>query len=207
MLLALDDLLRVLEQRAQKDIEKRREEAKREVERIIDEAHQEAELAERMKIRKLEAAFKSESAGIVYRAKLEAKNELIVAQEEVVSEAFELAKKRLAGLAESDDYPGILESLLQECLQTTQGEEVELAVRDEDRELVEDLLRDSSARVRFSDTGLDCMGGLEVRTVDGKLSVRNTFESRLDNAKESMRREIAVTLFGESDLGDRMEEM
>jgi vacuolar-type H+-ATPase subunit E/Vma4 len=44
---------------------------------------------------------------------------------------------------------------------------------------------------------LTSAGGLAVSTKDGKVVVSNTIESRLNNAKELLKREIFSTLFGD----------
>jgi V/A-type H+-transporting ATPase subunit E len=194
--LALENLLKVLDGRAKSAVEKKREAARREAERIVQEADTEARRIERVKLRKVKAACASERAGVVYKATLEAKNELIKAEEEVVEKAFKLASDRLARIVETDEYQGILQGLLDECLEVLEGEEIELTVRDEDRVRVEEMMAGRGIDYRFSDAPSDCSGGLAAATTDGRIKIDNTFESRLSRAKETMRREIAQTLFG-----------
>jgi len=46
-------------------------------------------------------------------------------------------------------------------------------------------------------TNLTSAGGLAVSTKDGKVVVSNTIETRLNNVKQLLKREVFSTLFGE----------
>ena len=48
-----------------------------------------------------------------------------------------------------------------------------------------------------SDEPLTCMGGVVVRSIDGKVRVDNTFESRIERYMETVRTRVAKELFGQ----------
>jgi V/A-type H+/Na+-transporting ATPase subunit E len=193
--LALEDILRALEEKAEVRIQGIQVEAEQRVAEILAEVERDAEHTRRIRARKVEEAVRSESAAIVYSASLKAKNQLIKAQEETVDEAFRMAEQRLRELHKDESYPAILQILLDEVLDFFEGEVV-LQVRPEDRSTVERLMADRKVPFRISDAPLEASGGLVACSPDGELMVYNTFESRLEKARDKLRLAISNTLFG-----------
>jgi len=193
--LALEDILTALEAKANQRIEGIQDESEQRVAEISSEVEKDAERTRRVRMKKVEDAVRSESTAIVYSASLKAKNELIRAQEETVDEAFRMAEKRLAELNKDQNYPDILRVLLDEVLDFFEGEAV-LQVRSDDRSLVESMIADRQRQYRISETPLTASGGLVASSPDGEVTVSNTFESRLDRARDKLRLEISNTLFG-----------
>jgi len=193
--LAVEDILRALEDKAANRIEVVKTEAQQRVNEIMGEAEKDAAHTRRMRLKKIENSIRSESTSIVYSASLEAKNELIRAQEEVVDEAFKLAGERLSDLRDRDDYPEVFEVLLDECLEYMDGE-ILLQVRKDDRTLLEKLMADKKVPYRIAEAPLEASGGLIASSADGKVDIQNSFESRLSKAKEKMRLEVSNVLYG-----------
>lgn len=193
--MALEDILRALEEKAEVNIEAIKIEAQQRVKEIMAEVEGEAARTRRLRLKKVEDMIRSESTAVVYSASLKAKKELIKAQEETVDEAFRLAEERLSELHQEDSYPRILEVLLDECLEYLTGEVV-FQVRRDDRALLEGIMANKQLPYRISDTSLEVSGGLIVSSAAGEISVLNTFESRLDKARNKLRLEISNSLFG-----------
>ena len=193
--MALEDILRALEEKAETRIEGIQLEAQQRVAEIISEVERDAEHTRRVRLRKVEEAVRSEATAIVYSASLKAKNELIKAQEETVDEAFRTAENSLGELNKEESYPNILGVLLDEVLEFFEGEAV-LQVRSEDRPLVEKVMAERQRPYRISDTPLESSGGLIGSSPGGKVVVSNTFEARLDKARDKLRLEISKILFG-----------
>lgn len=193
--MALEDILRALEEKAETRIEGIQSEAQQRVAEIISEVERDAEHTRRVRLKKVEEAVRSEATAIVYSASLKAKNELIKAQEETVDEAFRTAENSLGELNKEESYPNILGVLLDEVLEFFDGEAV-LQVRSEDRPLVEKVMAERQRPYRISDTPLESSGGLIGSSLGGKVVVSNTFEARLDKARDKLRLEISKILFG-----------
>lgn len=192
--MAIDDILRALEDSAEKRIEAIEQDTQQRVNEIISEVEKEAVRTKRLRLRKIDDAIKSECTGIVYSASLKAKNELIKAQEETVDEAFRLAEQRLSDLHSNEEYPKVFELLLDECLEVLEGEVI-IQVRTDDRALVDSLMEDRQVPYSISETPLEASGGLVAGSPDGEVVVYNYFESRLSKAKETLRLDISNTLF------------
>lgn len=193
--MALDEILAALDEKARRRIDDMRAEAEKEAERIIAEARREAEEAKRLKLARLKESLRSESAGVVYKATLKAKDKLIRAQEEVVDEAFRRAEERLKKIHDNPEYADIFSFLLDECLELVEGEII-ISVREDDEEIARRLLDERGKAYRLAESPLGVSGGVEARSPEGDIVILNTFESRMDRAKETLRLEIAKALFG-----------
>jgi len=194
--LALEDILKALEEKAEARVAAIESETEQRVSEILAEVEKDAARTKRMRLKKVEDKIRSEATGIVYSAQLKAKNQLIKAQEETVDEAFHKAEQRLKDLDKQADYPQILEVLLDECLDFFPEGEVLVQVRGSDKGLLEKMLSDRGRSFRISDTPLAASGGLVVSSSDGQIVVSNTFDSRLGRARDHLRLEISKTLFG-----------
>ena len=194
--MAIEDILKALEEKAEAREAAIESEAKQRVNEILAEVDKDAARTKRMRLKKVEDQIRSEATGIVYSAQLKAKNQLIKAQEETVDEAFKKAEQRLKDLGKQQDYPQVLEVLLDECLDFFPEGEVLVQVRPDDRDLLEKMLAGRGRSFRISDTPLAASGGLVVSSPDGQIVVSNTFESRLERARDHLRLEISKSLFG-----------
>ena len=194
--MALEDILKALEEKAEARVAAIESETGQRVTEILAEVEKDAARTKRMRLKKVEDQIRSEATGIVYSAQLKAKNQLIKAQEETVDEAFKKAEQRLKDLDKQQDYPQVLEVLLDECMDFFPEGEVLVQVRGNDRGLVEKALSERGRPYRISDTPLAASGGLVVSSADGQIVVSNTFESRLERARDHLRLEISKTLFG-----------
>ena len=194
--MALEDILRALEEKAEVRIQAVQADSQQRVAEIMSEVERDAERTRRARLKKVEDAVRSESTAIIYSAQLKAKNELIKAQEETVDEAFRLAEQKLKELSREERYSKILVVLLNESLEFFEGSEVLIQVRPDDRGLVEKMMAEKQQPYRISDTPLEASGGLVVSSPGGEVVVSNTFESRLDRARDKLRLAISNTLFG-----------
>lgn len=192
--MALEAILRALDMKAQADIEAVKAEARERVAEIESEVEREAARTRRQTLKKAEDKIRGEANAIVYSASIKARNELVKAQEEAVGEVFRAAEKRLVSVSEGEGYPGILEALLDECLEYFSGEVV-IGVRGEDREPVERMMADRQVPYRISETPLDAAGGLTASSADGEITVLNTLESRLEKARDKLKLVISNALF------------
>lgn len=194
--MALEDILKALEDKAAAKLEAVHSEAQQKVKEIKAEAEKDASRTRRMKLKKVQEGIRSEATGIVYSASLKAKNEVIKAQEEVVEEVFARGEKRLGEIRGAPDYPGVMEVLIDECLEFFSGEVV-VQVRRDDRALAEQILNALGRPFRFADTPLEASGGVIASSADGAITVFNSLESRLERAKSKLRLDVSAALFNE----------
>lgn len=193
--MALEDILRALEEKADTRVDVIRNEAQKRVQEILAEVEKEAARTRRQRLKKVEDQIRTEATGIVYSASLRSKNLIIKAQEEAVEAAFKIAQERLRTLHEREDYPRVLEVLLDECLEFFPEGEVLVEVRPGDRDMVVRLLESRQRQYKLSQTPLEASGGLVVSTPDRQITVSNTFESRLTRAQDHLKLQISKALF------------
>jgi V/A-type H+-transporting ATPase subunit E len=172
----------------------------------IQKAHQEGEeikrsaeaKAETIKASHLENAQKSaeiERNKLIYNAKAENKMWIIKEKDAVIQRAFFDAKKSLDSFRDRPSYKEDFKKMLQEAVRELGGEKVSLHIDTRDETLCRQVL-DELGRNSEIVGDLTSAGGLAVSTKDGKVVISNTIESRLNNAKELLKREIFSTLFG-----------
>lgn len=192
--MALEDILRALDKKAEAEITAILDGAQHRVDEIKSEIEQSAARARRLKLKKIEDSIRSEAAAVVYSASLKAKNSVIEAEKDVVDSAFNAAEKKLHEISKEESYPKILEVLIDGCLEYLKGDVV-IQTRPQDRELIEKIMASKGINFKFSDTPLEASGGLIAQSPNGDIVVYNTFESRMDRARESLKLEISKTLF------------
>ena len=174
---------------------------------MMQKAHQEGEeikrsaeaKAETIKASHLENAQKSaeiERNKLIYNAKAENKMRIIKEKDAVIQRAFFDAKKSLDSFRDRPSYKEDFKKMLQEAVRELEGEKVRLHIDTWDETLCRQVLNELGWNSEIVGD-LTSAGGLAVSTKDGKVVVSNTIESRLNNAKELLKREIFSTLFGD----------
>jgi V/A-type H+-transporting ATPase subunit E len=120
---------------------------------------------------------------------------IIKEKDAVIQRAFFDAKKSLDSFRDRPSYKEDFKKMLQEAVRELGGEKVSLHIDTRDETLCRQVL-DELGRNSEIVGDLTSAGGLAVSTKDGKVVISNTIESRLNNAKELLKREIFSTLFG-----------
>jgi V/A-type H+-transporting ATPase subunit E len=86
--------------------------------------------------------------------------------------------------------------MVREAMEELAGEEIRMHIDPRDEPLCREILREMQRNCDVV-TDLTTMGGLNATTADERLTVFNTLESRLQRAKELLKREIMSTLYGD----------
>lgn len=157
-----------------------------------------AELCAR-ELRQGEEMAQSERATRLYQARLEAGRRQSLAWEESYQAALAAAQGALSTVRERLEYPLILRHLLLEAFHEMDTPPV-ISIDPRDETLVLQILRELGNNARL-ETSLDTCGGVEMRTQDGRIMVRNTLESRFAKA-ESFLRSLVSSVWAESETGN-----
>ena len=147
--------------------------------RIIDEGKKEAEKIEKQ---------------IIGSSDLESRNKEILLVEDSIKKVFEKAIEKISSSTHDDNYPKLIESLLEESINALGINDVIISTNSKDKEIVQGLLSKFSGAELSSDS-IDCLGGVEVKSKDGSMTFTNTIDSKIDRMKPLIRKEIA-TKFG-----------
>jgi len=196
------------------DVEKEAEtlilKAELQAKKILEEAEKEAEkryksIVEASK-EKIEAERKEEDTLF----EIEAKNRLLQVKEKIVDEVFERTLSRLREYVSTQDYENCLTRLIIEASKKINSKELIIQLNENDhRRLTEDRLEDISKEIGVklvkSDRVIKCIGGVIVKSSNGKIVVNNTFENRLNMLKPVLRVKIAKRLFKEESVSQLKE--
>lgn len=131
-------------------------------------------------------------------------------RESLVDTTLEECRKRLTLFRPDPSYPEILRQLLWEtllemetCLQIGEnGRKACLEADPRDREVMEGFIAELESSLEVNYT-LSCWGGLVARSEDGRVTVINTLEARLEKAIPFLRRSLAA--FFENDCQEKNE--
>ena len=170
----------------------------------IDKAKKEAEVIAQKSARGLEKekktleletdkAIKLQKSRAISEAKLEARKSKLAAKEEVITRAFTMANERLASLspAENEQY---LRNAIQNAT-TFLGRNLELLCNPKDAALVSKLAAEIAPGSTAKSDNITYLGGALIRAKDGSAQIDATFEGLLARMKNTLRKEVAETLF------------
>jgi vacuolar-type H+-ATPase subunit E/Vma4 len=148
--------------------------------------------------REASAPLAGERARLLHHAKLEALRLIGEARQQLVESALAEARSRLAALRANPGYARLLRRLVEEAVAALGMDEIathpptiEADPRDAD---VLGEIRGELHHKPSITTGLNGWGGVVVRSADGRITVTNTLEARLERALPFLRRDL-VTLF------------
>jgi vacuolar-type H+-ATPase subunit E/Vma4 len=216
---SLHAILEVIRSGGQAEIDEIEQRAFAQAREILANARLEAEtIKEQARAAAEDPGFR-ERTRILHRARLEALQMVGNAREELVDSAIKQTRGRLDSLRMHSIYPRVLRKLLGEALDELQRAQVEdeclpagtttaagssvaaasLEADRRDRPLLERMLDEMGLEypVQYN---LQCWGGLVVKSADGRISVINTLEARLERATPYLRLSLAA-LF-EQERGD-----
>jgi len=194
----LNKIVSKIRKDAQAEASKIIEKARKQAEEIRREAEREAEKKYSEMISSYQREAEQEKQRIVANAKLKARKIVLDAREEVISEAFSEAVERLKNLPR-DKYREVLLNLIKEGVEAIQGDAEVLLRKEDSRLITSTMLKELSSELGFqikkSKERISAIGGVVVRSSDGRIEVDNTFETRLERQKDELRKEVAKVLF------------
>jgi vacuolar-type H+-ATPase subunit E/Vma4 len=190
--MAIEDILRALDEQSQADCDAVIAEAKEHAKLILDDAQRSADTVHENYVRQVERIAKSGAAKLVNAARLEAKMEVSSAKGDGVTSVFETSRGRLETLR-SADYDRLFDALAAEALADASGEvTIRVAAGDVDRAQKAAAAHGVTAQVVGD---LDTAGGLVVELSGGRIVRRNTLEDRLDRVSQMVQADVARVLF------------
>ena len=190
--MALADILRAMEQQAQDEIARVQAQAEAEAIALIAKVEEEARRIKARHLARVMPRLQQERARLLSAAKLAVQREVMLAREALLEEAFTAAHAVLAGWREQPEYPQHLRRLMGEIVHEL-GHELSLVIDARDAALVRCIAAELGVQAHIT-LGLHTAGGLEASTPDGRITVLNTIETRLQRSQQYLRRELASIL-------------
>ena len=197
-----------IDKSAEKQVSEILSESKQKADAVLSTAREKAEAEAGAIISRGEQEARRESQRILAEARIKARREKVKAQEEVVNLAFIGARESMQKMAEGkgEDYKKVLEALINESVLSSGSESLEVLFDSRDKGLVTDDSLNKIAQeagpdlgmtisLSVSDEALTCLGGVVVKSADGKVRIDNTFEARIDRFRDNIRTLVAKELF------------
>ena len=190
--MAIDDILRALDEQAQADCEDIVDESREHAKLIVEEAERQARQIHDAFVHQVESAANLNASKKVNAASFEGKMTVSAVKGDGVEAVFDDARTQLSSARDSG-YDALFAALAAEALAGVSGP-VTVHTVPADTVLAE---RATAAAGLVADVvgDLDSAGGLVVDTGGGKIIRRNTLESRLDRVAQFVRADVARILF------------
>ncbi len=192
--MALEDMLKALEEEGCAECERILSQAEERAKRIVEEAEREGIAIKDAHMAKAKELLRSEKSRILSEANFAVKKAIIQAKDSLISQVFDRVSDRVEKLRSSPEYPDVFRKLASEALANAQGR-VLVSVDERDEKMAGPILDDLGADYELR-TDIRCCGGLTVTTADGRITFVNTLDSRLDKARAVLKPDVASILFG-----------
>jgi vacuolar-type H+-ATPase subunit E/Vma4 len=191
--MALADILAAMEAQVDAEIHQIEEQTAATIAQIRAAAENEARLRRERHHRAVLVQIENERAQRLNRARLAALRATSRAREQFFVDALARAQALLAGARNDPCYPAVLRALAEEALGQLDGE---ARLRADPRD--EPLLHALFPQVQIA-ADLETWGGVEARTLDGRIVVVDTLEARLDQAQDMLRQALMPLVEAEAD--------
>jgi V/A-type H+-transporting ATPase subunit E len=191
-----EDLKKEIEKCSGEEIDAVLERARRQSDEILREAKRKAEQIRSESLEDAEQRAEIEKTRALYRAKSEVKNLINAEKNAVYQESFSQAFKRLEEARKNPEYGAVFRKLLLDALSEVDSQNPVIHIDQRDEELCRNVLSTLGVNASVI-SDLDSMGGVEVTSPEGSVSVSNTIESRLEKSKSLLKPEIFSRLYGE----------
>jgi len=138
---------------------------------------------------------------IIGSSRLAARNNQLILIETAVNDAFEKAKAKLASSNKEEIYKDLITKMLEDSISVIGSDQVIVQCNSTDFDLVKRIISNvftnNKARVTLSDTPINVIGGIRVRSSDGSTTYDNTLDSRIERFKPLIRKNIVQMMRGE----------
>ncbi|MHC1579473.1 MAG: V-type ATP synthase subunit E [Candidatus Alkanophagales archaeon] len=198
------EIVNRIREEGEKERERILNEARERARKIIEDARAEAERSKRRVVEEEERRAETEKQRIIQTARLEARRKKWVAQEEMIREVMNRAVERIKEVKEKGfggyGYDEILRNLIRVSAMSAGGGDLEVVLSEEDARLIskedlDEISKDVGASLTLSEERVKSIGGVIVRTKDGRIAVNNTFEKRLERLSDAIRDRVAEIMF------------
>jgi len=191
--MAIEDILRALDEQAQADSEAVLEEAREHARLIVEEGKREAEQIHDRFTHQAESVSNAAAAKTVNAARLESKMIVSSVKGDAVVAVFDTALDKLSEARSNGTYESLFLALAKEALEGLEGA-VTIEVAPADAALATRAAEASGLSATIDPT-LQTAGGLVVEAFGGRIVRRNTLENRLDRTRQILQADVAKVLF------------
>ncbi len=192
--MALKDMLEALKEEGARQCREIISQAEVQAAKIVEEAKEEAEEIRKEEVEKVKSVIQVDRNKLINEARLGVKREIIQAKEEFIQQTFLEAEKRVQKFKSSPDYQKSLGRMVEEVLEEIPDSKILVSVEKKDEKVARQILDQRDIKHEFVKS-LNSSGGIKITSEDGRISLTNTFEIRLEKAKKLLKSDIMNILF------------
>jgi len=191
--MAIDDILRALDEQAAADCRDVVDQAHAEAEAMLRDAREQAEAAKAARMERARAQVEPRAGQLLNSARLQNKRDIDAVRAAAIEQVFDDAASAL-GLSRQDpqEYSKLLKALLDEAMAGSEGA-TEAIVDEADMALIAPMVASATCTVTKAQAP---QTGVTVMAREGKVARRNTLADRLAAVRRSSASEVAEILFG-----------
>lgn len=190
--MGIEEFKREIEEQARKEAREIIERAKKEAERIVKNAEEEMKRA-------LERAREEAEREAIIRkdryladARMRAKRKVLIAQKEILDEAFSKILQRLKEKKRTKEYERYLKTCIEKAMKEL-GKSVVVYSSEEDRKLVGRICKELG--VKIAEETITTLGGVIIENPNTRVRMNATFEAIVDEKREILTRMLMEKLF------------
>jgi vacuolar-type H+-ATPase subunit E/Vma4 len=191
--MAIEDILRALDEQADSDCRALVENAKEQAKSITTAAKAEADRIRDAKVAATQLQARSRAAQILNAAKLERRRQIAAAQDAGFERVYAEAGASMAKSRGKKEYETLFRALAQEAADRVTGDVV-VQVAPEDAALASKVMSDLGLTAQI-DASAAVLGGLTLISAGGRVYRRNTLDSRLAKVRKQVQPEVSEILF------------
>jgi vacuolar-type H+-ATPase subunit E/Vma4 len=192
--MAIDDILRALDEQAADDCRNVVAQARAEAEAILRDAREQAEAAREARLERARAQVEPRAGQLLNSARLQNKRDIDAVRAAAIESVFDDAAEALGLLRQDpEEYSKLLKALLDEALAGSEGDDVLAVVDEADMALMAPMVTTTTCTLTRAETP---QTGVTVLACEGKVARRNTLGDRLAAVRRSSASEVAEILFG-----------
>ncbi len=199
--MALEDILRALEEQAAEQEKEILAEAEATADSTRSDGVRTAERIYTVEHERILRPLKGEQARILNEARLYQQNEIQSRKNQLWQEALEAARSKLTKASSGKDYDAALKILISEAL-AEESHDVVVVVRPADVKTAKAALKESGREDATVEEDAECIGGASVTSPATRTRTINTLDSRLDRFTTRHGSELATKLFTEKTEGN-----
>ncbi len=188
----LDEMLKALKAEATESGEAILAEARAQAKEILGEAKAQGEKLAAQSFEEAQQKLRFEKAKVLSAANFDVKKEVLQAKEEVLTQLFAKLTEQVSDVSSNEN---VIKKLADEALVKFKGQKVKVLVGKGQKNIVEKVLSGSAGAYEVDDS-LGSIGGLKIISEDGRISIDNTIEGRIEKIKQIYETEITKDLFG-----------
>jgi V/A-type H+/Na+-transporting ATPase subunit E len=194
--MAYENLLKSVEESAQERERELREKARITTQEILNDTKNQETMIQQSILAEAKKTALIEKNKLIYLTKNENKQKMINTRETIFLRAFGEAEQRLSRVRNDPNYPAIFKKLTLEAVGALGGEKFRIHIDKQDEQLIKKILAELNLSGEVL-ADLTTAGGLVACTLNETVKISNTFESRLERAKEQKKLEVYAVLFGD----------